>query len=66
MDHELQLLTIKEVAQELRVCTSTVRNFLADNTIPSVLVGRSRRVRRSDLRTYINSLASTYVPVEAR
>lgn len=60
------LLTIKQVASELQVCGNTVRTLLADNTIPSVLVGRLRRVRKKDLQAYIDSLDSTYLPVEWR
>ena len=65
-EHDHALLTIKQVAGELQVCGSTVRSLLADNTIPSLLVGRSRRIRRRDLRAYLDSLNSTYVPVEWR
>jgi excisionase family DNA binding protein len=66
MDNEHQLLTVNDVAEELQVCTTTVRHFLADNVIPSILVGRSRRVRRRELQAYIDGLDGTYIPVEWR
>jgi excisionase family DNA binding protein len=51
------LLTVTDVASTLRCSPSKVKKIVADGSLPSVTVGRLRRVRRSDLDAYISSLA---------
>lgn len=46
------LLTISEVAESLRLSKRTVELLLASNQIPSISIGRSRRVRKTDLETF--------------
>ncbi len=42
----VELLTIQETAQMLRVTPITVRRFIADGRLPAVKVGKGVRVRR--------------------
>ncbi len=50
------LLTIPEAAAALRLSVPTVKRLVADGTIPSVAIGRARRIRVEDLTTYLDSL----------
>ena len=51
------LLTVAEVAAELGCCRDTVYQLLTTGALPSVrIAGRLRRVRRTDLHTYITTL----------
>jgi len=43
------LLTIDDVAAQLSVSKPTVKRMLADGTLPSVKLGRCRRVRPEDV-----------------
>lgn len=47
------LLTVAEVAAELRVSKMTVYRLTNDRELPSVRIGRSVRVRRADLDAYL-------------
>lgn len=59
-DEELRLLTVDEVATILRLKPWAVNERLKSGEIPSVYLGaKSRRVRLSDLRTYIEGLPTT-------
>ena len=52
------LLTVAEVAAELGCCRDTVYQLLTTGALPSVrIAGRLRRIRRTDLHTYIHALA---------
>lgn len=50
-----QLLTAGEVADLLRVSTMTVYRLIRGGELPAVRVGRSYRVRQSDLDGYLQS-----------
>lgn len=50
--------TAREVAQLLALSQSQVWNLLADGTIPSFKIGKSRRVRHEDLIAFIGSIDS--------
>lgn len=50
-----QLLTAGEVADLLRVSTMTVYRLIRGGELPAVRVGRSYRVRQSDLDGYLES-----------
>jgi len=52
---ELQIFTIDETAEILKVGTKTVRRLIATGAIPKQRVGGSVRVRESDLRAYLES-----------
>jgi len=45
-----------EVAVAIGVCRATVYNLMASGVLPSVKVGRSRRIRVADLHDYIDGL----------
>ena len=42
----MELLTIQDTAQLLKVSPVTVRRFIADGTLPAVRVGKGVRVRK--------------------
>lgn len=46
-------LTVPEIAAELRVSKMTVYRLVNDRELPSIRIGRSVRVRRTDLDHYI-------------
>ncbi|MFF5981176.1 helix-turn-helix domain-containing protein [Streptomyces olindensis] len=50
------LYTPKEAATVLRFGRSTVYELMAEGVLRYVKRGRSRRIRRSDLEAYVNSL----------
>jgi excisionase family DNA binding protein len=51
------LLTVEETASELRIARRRVFEMIRDGRLPSVKIGRSRRVRSSDLAAYVAKLA---------
>ncbi|NCD20135.1 MAG: DNA-binding protein [Actinobacteria bacterium] len=54
------LLTVAEVATELGCGRDTVYALLTSGALPSVrLGGRLRRIRRTDLTTYVDSLGAS-------
>lgn len=53
MAQALRLLTEDEAAQELRVCTRTLRKERQAGRLPYVLIGRCVRYSPQDLETYI-------------
>lgn len=60
LDDEVRLLTVDEVATILRLKPWAVNERLKSGEIPSVYLGsKSRRVRFSDLRAYIDDLPTT-------
>lgn len=52
------LLTIDETAAELRIARRRVYELINDGRLKSVKIGKSRRVRSSDLADYVAGLAS--------
>ncbi len=52
------LLTIDEVADNLRISTRTVQRMIQAGLLPSVPIGRNIRIRRCDLITYVDKLVS--------
>jgi excisionase family DNA binding protein len=53
------LLTVSEAARFLSIGRSSIYVLMRDGALPSVKVGRSRRVRTSDLRDYVRLLRVT-------
>ena len=53
------LLTIKEVSQKLGVHWQTVRSFIQKNKLKSYKLGKSVRVQKSDLDSFIQNLTNT-------
>lgn len=52
------LLKVEEVGTELGLGRSKVYELIAAGELPSVQIGRARRVRREDLETYVRLLRS--------
>lgn len=52
-DEEPWLLRVEEVARLLGLSRSKVYEMIADGTLSSVTIGRSRRIRREDLRRFV-------------
>ena len=50
------LMTRADVAAELGMSVSTVKRLIADGALVAVEVGRSTRVRRSDLEAFLERL----------
>jgi excisionase family DNA binding protein len=50
------LFTVREVAEILGISRSTVYELLYARRFPSVRIGNCRRVRRSDLETFVRDL----------
>lgn len=47
------LLTVAEVADELRVSTMTVYRLIQRDELPALRIGRSYRIERDDLDAYL-------------
>lgn len=50
------MLTVEDLAGELRCSVSSAKKLLKDGTIPSVKVEGLRRVRRADAEAYVAGL----------
>jgi excisionase family DNA binding protein len=53
---DLQMLSTKEVASILKVSEKTVKRLLSQNNLPSLKIGKLRRVRFCDLQVFIQIL----------
>ena len=49
----IKLLTVVEAAQQLCLSRSKVYELLADGELPSVRIGRTRRIMTSDLADFV-------------
>lgn len=58
----MDLLTVEESAETLKVSQVTIRRYIADGRLAAVRVGRGVRVRRNDLER----LAAPVAPVAPR
>jgi len=58
---ELQLLTVRELAQLWSVSTRTIERRIADGTIPTVTVGGAVRIRAVDAARIAANGTSGYV-----
>ena len=50
------LLTVEETAAQLRIARRRVFEMIRDGSLPSVKIGRSRRIRSADLAAYVANL----------
>lgn len=58
MNHvEPLLLRVEEVATQLGLCRAKVYDLIGSNEIRSVKIGRSRRIRSTDLAAYVEQLS---------
>jgi excisionase family DNA binding protein len=55
--HQTMLLTVKEVARELRCSTSTVYHLIAAGQLEAMEIGRQKRVARAVLQAFVAELA---------
>ena len=55
----VQLLTVVDAAEHLRISRSKVYELLADGELPSVRIGRTRRIAMSALAEFVASHAET-------
>jgi excisionase family DNA binding protein len=53
MDARHEFMKVTEVAQELRIARSRAYELVADGSIPAVKIGRSVRVRRKELESWL-------------
>lgn len=53
MDDELY--TVEQVAEKLSFTRQTVWKYIRDRKIPSVVIGKNIRVRKSDLNNFIEN-----------
>lgn len=51
------LLTPEEAAETLAVSRSRIYELLGDGSLPSVRLGRARRIRHSDLVRFVEKLS---------
>ena len=52
------LLTVAEVADELRVSSMTVYRLIQREELPALRIGRSYRIERGDLDEYLSGRAT--------
>ena len=52
------LLTAEEAAEALRIARSRVFDLMAGGQLPSVKIGRSRRITRQALEDYVAGLSA--------
>ena len=55
---EDKLLTRAEAQQVLRVSTCTMFNLIRTQEVPAIKIGRSYRIRQSDLNKYLEKQKS--------
>lgn len=53
-----QLLTVDEIAQQLRLSRMTVYRLIHRGEIPRLRVGRSYRIPKSELQAYVTRAAA--------
>ena len=50
------LMTVKELERHLRLGHTKIHELLRTGEIPSLKIGKSRRVRRTDLERFLEAL----------
>lgn len=50
------LLTVEEAAAELRIARRRVFEMIREGTLPSVKIGKSRRITRAAVEEYVRQL----------
>jgi excisionase family DNA binding protein len=53
------LLTAEETARELRIARRRVFEMIREGTLPSVKIGKSRRISRQAIEAYVAGLETT-------
>jgi excisionase family DNA binding protein len=55
LEEEYELLTVREVADAMRVSTMTVYRLIRTEALPAIRVGTHFRIRNRDLEGYLES-----------
>ena len=55
MTTEHQLLTVREVAESMRVSTMTVYRLIRDGDMPAIRVGKHFRLRADDVELFLEA-----------
>ncbi len=55
LTHAVQLLTVVDAAQHLCISRSKIYELLASGELPSVRIGRNRRITMSDLAEFVEN-----------
>jgi len=50
-----KLLSIKDVSEILNLSEATVKRYICDGRIPSIKIGNARRIKVSDIKSFINN-----------
>lgn len=56
---ETSLLTVAEVADELRISTNSAYKWIREGRLPAILLGKEWRIRRRDLDAWLSAREST-------
>ena len=54
-----ELLTLKEAAAELKVCTATLTNWINNGQLRAVKMGHLWRIHQEDLEKFLDERASS-------
>lgn len=57
--HSTLLLTPEQAAAQLQIARRRIFEMIADGTLPSVKIGKSRRITRAALEAYVRGLESS-------
>lgn len=60
MEHERKYLNMTEVAGRLEVSGQTVARMIERGELPSVRIGRRRKIRPRDLESYVERGRTTH------
>lgn len=52
----MKMMTIKDVAEKLRISTKTVYRLINQGAVQPVKIGRATRIEDTDLQNYIQSI----------
>jgi excisionase family DNA binding protein len=50
-----EYLTIKDIAQQLKMDEKTIRRWVKDGKLPAISLGGKYRIARSDLNAFLDS-----------
>jgi excisionase family DNA binding protein len=59
------LLTPEQAAAELQIARRRIFEMIADGTLPSVKIGKSRRITRTALEDYVKGMETRQQPAAA-
>ena len=62
---ETLLLTPEQAAAELQIARRRIFEMIADGTLPSLKIGKSRRIARAALQDYVKLLETSQQPAAA-